>query len=52
MASPLPGMDPYLESPDIWSGFHNLLAGEILRQLNPLIAPKYYADIEVHQTPM
>jgi hypothetical protein len=48
MASPFPGMDPYLESPDIWPGFYNLLAGEILRQLNPLITPKYYADIEVH----
>lgn len=48
MASPFPGMDPYLEDPEIWSGFHSLLAGELLRRLNPLIVPKYYADLEVH----
>lgn len=48
MTSPFPGMDPYLEDPEIWSGFHSLLAGELLRRLNPLIVPKYYADLEVH----
>ncbi|MCE7980688.1 MAG: DUF4058 family protein [Caldilinea sp. CFX5] len=48
MASPFPGMDPYLEDQEIWSGFHSLLAGELLRRLNPLIVPKYYADLEVH----
>lgn len=48
MSSPFPGMDPYLEDSEHWRGFHSLLAGEILRQLNPLIVPKYYADLEVH----
>lgn len=48
MASPFPGMDPYLEAPEIWSGFHSLLASALLRRLNPLIVPKYYADLEVH----
>ena len=23
MASPFPGMDPYLENTDFWKGFHN-----------------------------
>ncbi len=48
MASPFPGMDPFWEAADHWRGFHNLLAAEILRRLNPLLVPKYYADIEVH----
>ncbi|MGH2542185.1 MAG: DUF4058 family protein [Ardenticatenaceae bacterium] len=48
MGSPYPGMDPYLEEPDLWAGFHHHLAEEILRQLNPLIVPKYFAEVEVH----
>lgn len=48
MTSPFPGMDPYLEAPDHWRGFHHHLAEELLRQLNPLIVPKYYAEVEVH----
>lgn len=48
MASPFPGMDPYLEDKEHWSGFHHHLAEELLRQLNPLIVPKYYAEVEVH----
>ncbi len=47
MPSPFPGMDPYLEDKTIWPGFHQLLAGEIMSLLNPLIGPRYYADVEV-----
>jgi hypothetical protein len=47
MTSPFPGMDPYLEAHDIWRGFHLLLAGEIVRTLNPIIGPKYFAYAEV-----
>lgn len=47
MPSPFPGMDPYLEDKTIWPGFHQLLAGEIMALLNPLIGPRYYADVEV-----
>ena len=46
--SPFPGMDPFLEDAEHWRGFHNLLGSEIVRRLNRLIAPKYYADLEVH----
>lgn len=46
MASPFPGMDPYLEDSEIWSGFHHRLADEIADQLNAIIGPKYYAEIE------
>ncbi len=47
MPSPFPGMDPYLEAPDIWRGFHHLLADEIITQLNTTLSPRYYADVEV-----
>lgn len=48
MAYRFPGMDPYLEDPAIWRGFHHRLADEIADTLNPEIGPKYYADIDVH----
>jgi hypothetical protein len=37
-----PGMDPYLEG-EMWQEFHGRLAGEISRQLMPLLKPKYVA---------
>jgi hypothetical protein len=46
MASPFLGMDPYLEDNEIWSGFHHRLADEVADQLNAIIGPKYYAEIE------
>ncbi|MBI4605758.1 MAG: DUF4058 family protein [Planctomycetes bacterium] len=46
-ASPFPGMDPYLEDPEIWPSFHHRIANEIADQLNPSIGPKYYADVSL-----
>ena len=40
MPSPFPGMDPYIESPELWSDFHNNLASEMQAQLNRLIQPR------------
>ena len=37
MLSPFPGMDPYLEAPDIWSDLHAALAGEMRAELNLLL---------------
>src|SRR5262249_27202630 len=51
MSSPFPGMDPYLEAPEIWRGFHHSLADEIIAQLNARLSPRYYADIEVRTVP-
>lgn len=48
MASPFPGMDPYLEDRTRWSGFHHSLAEEIKGALNAQIGPKYYAEVEIH----
>jgi hypothetical protein len=42
MASPFPGMDPYLEG-ELWQEFHDRLANQISAQLMPLLAPKYVA---------
>ncbi len=50
MPSPLPGMDPYIEDPDIWSDFHGALAVEIRSALNALIQPRYVARLTPHVT--
>jgi Protein of unknown function (DUF4058) len=50
MAYRFPGMDPYLEDPAIWRGFHHGLAEEIRARLNTTLDPKYYADLEIHTT--
>lgn len=47
MPSPFPGMDPYLEDPSIFPGFHHRLADDLADRLNAQIVPKYYADVEV-----
>jgi hypothetical protein len=39
-------MDPYLEAPGIWPGFHNRFAVGISDELNRLLPAPYYADIE------
>jgi hypothetical protein len=50
MGSPFPGMDPYIESPELWSDFHNSLAYEIRVQLNQLIQPNYFARLTPYVT--
>ncbi|MEZ4732180.1 MAG: DUF4058 family protein [Caldilineaceae bacterium] len=45
IASPFPGMDPYLESPDIWSDLHGTLIPLLRNQLNTQIVPKYLAEL-------
>lgn len=50
MAYRFPGMDPYLEDPAIWRGFHHALAEEIRGRLNSSMDAKYYADVEVYTT--
>ncbi len=47
MPSPFPGMDPYLEHPEIWSGFHADLAVELKRHLNRQMSERYYAEVEI-----
>ncbi len=42
MPSLFPGMDPYLEG-DLWTSVHTQLGVEIVRQLVPLLRPRYIA---------
>ena len=46
MQSPFPGMDPYLEAPDLWPDVHSRLMNVFAEQLAPLLAPKYVAELE------
>lgn len=45
MSSPFPGMDPYIEDPEIWGDFHAALATELRTQLNRAIQPRYVARL-------
>ena len=47
MPSPFPGMNPYLEHPELFPGFHHWLIIEIARFISPLLRPKYRVAVEV-----
>lgn len=46
MPSPFPGMDPYLESPELWSEVHNRLIVAIADDLANHLSNKYRVAIE------
>ncbi len=46
MATPFPGMDPYLEHPILWTGVHAGLISAIRHQLGPKLRPRYIASVE------
>lgn len=46
MASPFPGMDPYLEQAGLWSEFHSRLIVAIADALAPNLLPRYYIAVE------
>ena len=52
MPSPFPGMDPYLEHPELWPALHHLLISEIARFLSPQLRPKYlvYLKVRMYET--
>src|SRR5438445_13033337 len=45
MASPFPGMDPYLEDPALWPGVHESLIVYSRDALQPLLLPRYYVEV-------
>jgi hypothetical protein len=47
MPCPFPGMDPYLEAPEIWPDLHDRLATEISAALNATLPAPYYARLEM-----
>lgn len=46
MPLPFPGMNPYLETPDLWSGVHGRLIITIADILSPLLRPNYFVAVE------
>jgi hypothetical protein len=47
MPSPFSGMDPYLETPEIWPDVHHEKISEIRAALNPRLTPRYVARVEL-----
>ena len=43
-------MDPWLEDPTIWPGFHNWLIAAIADDLAPRLAPRYFVALESRTT--
>ena len=46
MASPFPGMDPYLERPEIWPNFHSTFIAVARDVLAPRLRPNFFVGIE------
>jgi hypothetical protein len=46
MRTPFPGMDPYLEQPESWQGFHNSLIATVALDLAPRLRLRYYVATE------
>lgn len=45
MPSPFPGMDPFLEDPEVFSDLHDSFISELRTTLNQLLPPPYYAGL-------
>jgi hypothetical protein len=43
--SPLPGMDPYLESPKLWPAFHRHIVAAVYQSLLPGLVDRYRARV-------
>ena len=46
MLSPFPGMNPYLENPELWPELHHRLITAIAIAIQPQLGPKYRVAIE------
>jgi hypothetical protein len=44
MASPFPGMDPFLEDPRLWESFHNRFIGVLDELLSAHVRPHFYVE--------
>jgi len=44
---PFPGMNPYLEAPDIWPDFHDRLASVMSEMLNVQLPEPYYSRLQM-----
>ncbi len=50
MRPQFPGMDPWLERPDLWPNVHNSLIIAIRDELAPQLRPRYFVDVESRTT--
>lgn len=48
MPSPFPGMNPYLEQPDVWVTFHAQSIAAMAEKLAAQVRPDYLVHIEAH----
>src|SRR5947208_451323 len=48
MPSPFPGMNPYLEHPDVWSSVHAQSMSVMAERLAAQVRPDYLVHIEAH----
>ncbi len=46
MHTPFPGMDPYLEHPQLWPDVHNALIARVRDDLAPRLRPRYFVALE------
>ena len=44
--NPFPGMNPYLERPELWHGIHQWVIAEMARTLGQQLRPDYLVRIE------
>jgi hypothetical protein len=55
MSSPFPGMNPYIERPDVWNDFHDSFIPALREVLTAQVQPRYYVCIEenlyIHEPP-
>lgn len=49
MPSPFPGMDPFLESPDVWPDFHRSFLVYLRGIVQPQLPGHYYAALELRE---
>jgi hypothetical protein len=50
MRPAFPGMDPWLEHPDLWPDVHNSLITAMRDTLAPLVRPRYFVGVESRTT--
>ena len=50
MPSPFPGMNPFLENPDVWSTFHTRMLSEMADRLSAQVRPDYLVHTDLRLT--
>lgn len=48
MSSPFPGMNPYLETDDVWHDFHERFSPVCAEVISPQVRPKYIVKLDQH----